>query len=104
MDKTPPEILPEFSLSVRRNARGTEVRAAARGAPAMVLAIATILIAAALAVGWVRRAYGGAAPVPERDRARSLDDAKELLASQTALITGGFAGADRRHGRHAGVD
>lgn len=29
--------------------------------PAIVLAIATILIAAAIAVGWVLRAYGGAA-------------------------------------------
>jgi hypothetical protein len=38
--------------------------------PAIVLAIATILIAAAIAVGWVLRAYGGAAPsreVPARD-------------------------------------
>jgi len=63
VDKTPPE----FSLSVRRNAKGTEVRAAAHGAPAMVLAIATILVAAALAVGWVLRAYGDAAFVRERE-------------------------------------
>ena len=35
---------------------------------ANVLAIATILIAAAFAVGWVLRAFGGAAPVWERER------------------------------------
>jgi hypothetical protein len=49
------QIPPEFSLSLRRNAKGTEVRAAARGAPAMVLALATIVIAVAVAVAWMVR-------------------------------------------------
>jgi hypothetical protein len=67
VDKNPPETSPEFSFTVRRSAKGTEVRAAAHGAPAVVLAIATILIAAALAVGWVLREYGGSATRVERD-------------------------------------
>lgn len=58
-------IPPEFSLSMRRDAKGTEVRAAARGAPATMLAIAAIVIAAALAVGWALRAQGGHPTAPE---------------------------------------
>lgn len=47
MTKEPP---PEFSLQVRRGARRIHVIAAARGAPAMVLAIAVFVLAVALAV------------------------------------------------------
>lgn len=44
----------EFSLQVRRGARRTQLIAAARDAPAMVLAIAVLVIAAALAAYWLR--------------------------------------------------
>jgi hypothetical protein len=44
----------EFSFQVRRGARRIHVIAAARGAPAMVLAIAVLVVAVAFALCWLR--------------------------------------------------
>jgi hypothetical protein len=67
---TRPEIASEFCFSLRRDAKETEVRCAARGASAMVLAIATTLVAVGLAVGWVLHALGGPSPMAHVDLER----------------------------------
>ena len=51
MTKEPPS---EFSFQVRRGARRIHVITAARGAPAMVLAIAVLVVTVALAIYWLR--------------------------------------------------
>jgi hypothetical protein len=80
------EIPSEFSLQVRRSARRTQLSAAARGAPAMVLAIAVLVLAVALAAYWLRvprRSTGRRPLVPpgERPMAASWPPASRTVST-----------------------